>query len=94
MTSATRYVTSASRYQSRSSMYIRGLIPRNFTELADAVQIAFRQDVARTGNVIIRKQNLHNRNLFKPKPLKTVIEIIFTFSKQAFNESLEFFNRS
>ena len=37
-------VTSASRYQprnqSRSSMYIRGLIPRNFAELAEAVPIA------------------------------------------------------
>ena len=30
------FLTSASRYQSRSSMYIRGLIPRNSTELADA----------------------------------------------------------
>ena len=37
------FVTSASRYhpcyQSRSSMYIRGLIPRNFAELAGAVPI-------------------------------------------------------
>ena len=32
-------VTSTSRYQSRSSMYIRGLIPRNSTELAEAVPI-------------------------------------------------------
>ena len=30
-------VTSASRYQSKSSMYIRGLIPGNSTELAEAV---------------------------------------------------------
>ena len=30
VTSVLRYVTSASRYQSRSSMYIRGLIPRNW----------------------------------------------------------------
>ena len=28
------------RYQSRSSMYIRGLIPRNFAEFAEAVPIA------------------------------------------------------
>ena len=28
--SASRYVTSASRYQSKSSMFIRGLIPRNW----------------------------------------------------------------
>ena len=38
VTSAFRHVTSASRYhpryQSRSSMYIRGVIPRNFEELA------------------------------------------------------------
>ena len=39
VTSASHYVTSASRYQSRSSMYIGSLIPQNSTELADAVQI-------------------------------------------------------
>ena len=32
-------VTSASGYQSRSLMYIRGLIPWNFAELAEAVTI-------------------------------------------------------
>ena len=44
VTSASRFITSAPhyhpRYQSRSSMYIRGLIPRNFAELAEAVPIA------------------------------------------------------
>ena len=43
VTSASRYITSASRYhplyQSSSSMNIRGLIPRNFAELAEAVPI-------------------------------------------------------
>ena len=43
VTSAPRYITSASRYhpryQSRSSMYIRGLIPRIFAELAEVVPI-------------------------------------------------------
>ena len=43
VTSASPYITSAScyhpRYQSRSSMYICGLIPRNFAELAEAVPI-------------------------------------------------------
>ena len=43
VTSASRYITSAPRYppryQSRSSMYTRGLIPRNFAELAEAVPI-------------------------------------------------------
>ena len=41
---ASRNITSAScyhpRYQSRSSMYIIGLIPWNFAELAEAVPIA------------------------------------------------------
>ena len=41
--SALRYITSVSRnhqrYQSRSSIYIRGLIPWNFAELAEAVPI-------------------------------------------------------
>ena len=40
VTSVTCFVTSASRYQSKSSMYILGLIPRNSTELAEAVPIA------------------------------------------------------
>ena len=41
VTSASRYITSASRYhpryQSGPSMYIRGLIPRNIAELDEAV---------------------------------------------------------
>ena len=44
VTSASHYIMTASRYhpiyQSRSSMYISGLIPRNFAELAEAVPIA------------------------------------------------------
>ena len=47
VTSASRYITSVSRYypryQSRSSMYIRGLIPRNVKELAEAVPIIVEQ---------------------------------------------------
>ena len=39
LTLALRYVTSASRYQSRSTMHIRGLILRNSTELAEAVPV-------------------------------------------------------
>ena len=43
VTSPSRYLTSVSRYhlpyQSRSLMYIRGLIPQNFAELAEAVPI-------------------------------------------------------
>ena len=43
VTSASCYITSASRYhqcyQSRSSKYIRGLIPWNFTGIAEAVPI-------------------------------------------------------
>ena len=37
--SASRYVMSTSHYQNRFSMYIRGLIPRNSTEVAKAVPI-------------------------------------------------------
>ena len=44
VTSVSCYITSASRYhpgyQSRSLMYIRGLIPWNIAELAEAVSIA------------------------------------------------------
>ena len=45
VTSASRYITSASRYhpryQIRSSMDIRGLIPQNFAELAETVPIVY-----------------------------------------------------
>ena len=39
VTSASRYVTSVSRYQSIFSMYILGLMLWNSAELAEAVQI-------------------------------------------------------
>ena len=42
VTSASRYNP---RYQGRSSMYIRGLIPRNFAELVESVLIGCRQGV-------------------------------------------------
>ena len=46
--SASCYIKSASRYhpcyQRRFSMYIRGLIPRNFAELAEAVPIDTKDD--------------------------------------------------
>ena len=54
MTSVSRYITSASRYhpryQSRSSMYICALIPRNFAELAEAVPIAINPSFLHAGN--------------------------------------------
>ena len=37
--SAARFITSASGYHLGYSMYIRGLIPRNFAVLAEAVRI-------------------------------------------------------
>ena len=45
VTLAFRYLTSASCYQSRSMMYIRGLIPPNFTELAEAVPTEVHESV-------------------------------------------------
>ena len=43
VTSASRYITPASRYHpryhSRSSIYICGLIPRNFAELAELIRL-------------------------------------------------------
>ena len=43
VTSASHYITAEScyspRYQSKSSMYMRDLIPRNSSELAEAVPI-------------------------------------------------------
>ena len=39
VTSESCYVTPTSRYQSRPSMYIRGVIPQNSMELAEAVPI-------------------------------------------------------
>ena len=61
VTSASRYITSASfyhpRYQSRSSMYIRGLM--EFRESAKAVLI-----VAFPGNTHSFSGNLYNLNAF------------------------------
>ena len=58
VTSASCYITSASRYhpryQSRSSMYIRGLISRNFVELAEAVRL-----IGRTLNVTMVSDKDH-----------------------------------
>ena len=45
MTSASHYVASESRYQRRFLIYIRGLIPRNFTELAETLPIGGGGDV-------------------------------------------------
>ena len=56
-TSALRYVTPASRYQSRSSMYIQGLIPWNTTKLAKAVQID-NDTVACISDITIREYSL------------------------------------
>ena len=39
VTPASRYVTAWSHYQSRSSMDIRGLLPRDSTELAEVFPI-------------------------------------------------------
>ena len=43
VTSASRYVTSESRNQSRHSMYIRGLITWTFMEFAEVFPIALEQ---------------------------------------------------
>ena len=42
VTSASRYHT---RYQSRSLMYIRSMLPQNFAELAEAVLIDTTEDL-------------------------------------------------
>ena len=51
VTSASRCIMSASRYhpryQSKSAMYIHGLIPRNFTEFAEVVSIVVTPNIAR-----------------------------------------------
>ena len=56
VTSASRYITSASRYHSRyqsgSSMYIRGLIPRNFAELVEAVPIAITEQCGKVAGLL------------------------------------------
>ena len=59
--SASRYITSASRYhlryQGRSSMYIRGLIPRIFEELAEAFQIEVCLNFSDTGLSVVLSRN-------------------------------------
>ena len=48
VTSVLRYETSALRFQTRSLMYIRGLIPRNSTELAESVLIGNRRGMVKS----------------------------------------------
>ena len=65
VTSASCYITSAScyhpRYQSRSSMYIRGLIPRKSAELDEAVPIGC--------SILHALQNLSSHGLLSCLPL-------------------------
>ena len=68
MTSASRYHP---RYQSRSSMYIQGLIPRNFAELAEAVPIethyirellvSFNLQTSNESNKVAKIRNRYNQ---------------------------------
>ena len=62
---ASRYVTSASFFQSSSWMYDRDLIPRNSTELSEAVPIApvrltliAQKGVKTSDNIIKQKKNI------------------------------------
>ena len=45
VTSASSYITSVSQNHPCYSMYIRGLIPQNFAELAEAVPIGLKYDL-------------------------------------------------
>ena len=65
VTSGTRYLTSASRYQSISAMYIRGLIPWNFAELAEAVPIEVVYVLLANGHSFTDNQNDCSAFFFK-----------------------------
>ena len=64
VTSASRYITSASRYhlrnQSRSSMNILGLIPLNFAELAEAAPIRADSDLPLHANQVVNSISSYN----------------------------------
>ena len=66
--SASRYIKSATGYhpyyQSRSWMYIRGLIPQNFVELTEIVPIVC---VCATSGINIRAQNYKFIFFSRPK---------------------------
>ena len=59
VTSASRYITSAScyhpHYQRRSSIYICALIPRNFAELAETVPIGQEKERAERASGVTLK---------------------------------------
>ena len=70
MKPASRNTTSASRYQSISSMYMRGLIPRNSTELTEAVPIGSIPNALICQNLYhasCNKMQLGNRNAANDK---------------------------
>ena len=59
VTPASRYHP---RYQSRSSMYIRGMVPRNFAELAEAVPITVH--IFRLYNVLAKNKLMQFKSSF------------------------------
>ena len=77
VTSASRYVTSASHYQSRPRMYIRGLIPWNSTELAEAVPIAGSCNGIRTSFLMA---SINSRTTRQPR-VQIYSNLIFKQSK-------------
>ena len=83
VTSASRYVTSASHYQSRTTMYIRGLISRTSRELAEAVPID-------SGLCIIALMGIHATSQKEQSTIlvensKLCLIGCFTFSQQFFS---------
>ena len=61
VTSASSYVTAASRNQNRSLMYIPGLIPRNSMELAWVVPIGYLMQ----GSLMLPSYQVYNQRLQK-----------------------------
>ena len=96
MTSVSRYVTKASRYQSRSSMYIRGLIPRNSTALAEAVLIVtyvgqiFVWTVLRNNPVSLSDKAIiiHRRNRLKKFDFAGILDVdLHTYNTSGYGHS-------
>ena len=85
VTSASCYIMSASHYyphfQYRSSMYIRGLIPRNLAELAEAVLIATHVDMRMIQQNREKRSTHKRKNTFKAWSSSNLFDSIMIFLK-------------
>ena len=82
VTSASRYVTSASHYRSISSMYIRGLIKRNLSEVVPIDGVGLQ--VVITKHALFSNQNQNIYIFWIPKRAVSLRKVLLNIHNIAF----------